>query len=128
MNFKLLLFPILIAFIAPPFNGNAQKELDLQAVVTFDGKTKTKAYIDLLNQKAIKPHPEKQYYYYTKGNILSNQGGYTGKLLQGKTEKTAPNGQLFISRKILKRPPTWKMERMAFQWPFGNYYPMEKRK
>ena len=67
------------------------------AIQYTENKITTKSYIDLLNQKEIKSCQNKQYHYYNKGKIHSTTGGYTGYLLEGKTETTLENGQLLKS-------------------------------
>ena len=85
-----------ILLVITPLFGFSQNEQN-HAIQYTQHKTTTKSYIDLLDQKEINVCRNKEYHYYNKGKIHSTFGGYTGYLLEGKTETTLENGQLLKS-------------------------------
>ncbi len=85
-----------ILLVITPFFGFSQNEQNHAIQFTQD-KITTKSHIDLLDQKEINVCQNKEYHYYNKGKIHSNTGGYTGYLLEGRTETTLENGQLLKS-------------------------------
>lgn len=76
--------------------ANAQESYN-HAIQYTQNKITTKSYIDLLDQKEIKSCQNKEYHYYNKGKIHTTVGGYTGYLLEGRTETILENGQLLKS-------------------------------
>ena len=80
-------------FMVAPFLSNAQNEHN-HAIQFTENKITTRSYIDLLDQKEIKTCQNKKYHYYNKGKIHTTTGGYTGYLLEGRTETTLESGQL----------------------------------
>ena len=93
MNKRILIYSLLI-FI--PLFGFSQSEHN-HAIQYTQNKITTRSYIDLLDQKEINTCRSKEYHYYNKGKIHSSTGGYTGYLLEGRTETTLENGQLLKS-------------------------------
>ncbi len=85
-----------IFFVITPLFGFSQDEHN-HAIQYTQHKITTKSYIDLLEQKEINTCRNKEYHYYNKGKIHSSTGGYTGYLLEGRTETTLENGQLLKS-------------------------------
>ncbi len=85
-----------IFFTLTPLFGISQESHN-HAIQYTQNKITTKSYIDLLDQKEVKPCQNKLYHYYNKGKIHSSIGGYTGYLLEGRTETTLENGQLLKS-------------------------------
>jgi len=92
--YKKFLISIILGII--PFICLTQEEHN-HAIQHTKGSITIKSHIDLLSQKNIKPHTNRQYHYYNKGEIHTSMGGYTGYLLEGQTETTLKNGQLLKS-------------------------------
>lgn len=85
-----------VFLVITPLFGFSQNEHN-HAIQYTQNKITTKSYIDLLDQKEINTCRSKEYHYYNKGKIHSTFGGYTGYLLEGRTETTLENGQLLKS-------------------------------
>jgi hypothetical protein len=98
---KKLLIIVLCLLSLPRLNAQIKKDkLHRREVIILSGDTLIRANI-LTGEPEDKPSPYKRYFWYSKGMINSNIGGYGGKLLNG--EYLA-----FINNKLIEKGDFYK--------------------